>query len=59
MNLSKLAQWLLIIGGLNWLLAVGSYDIAEWGIPMSIVKIVYILVGLAALYKLFTHRSHQ
>ena len=59
MNLQKLAQWLLIIGGLNWLLALGNYDIANWGISGSIVNIIYVLVGLSALYKLFTHRSHQ
>ncbi len=48
---------LLVIGGLNWLLI----GVIGWGVgdvlsPM-LAKIVYILVGLSALYELFTHKK--
>ena len=55
----KVAFILLIIGGLNWLL-IGLFN---WGIgnlfgdSMMVPKIIYILVGLAALYELFTHKK--
>lgn len=56
----KLAFILLIIGGLNWLLV----GILDWGIgnlfsdsTMWIAKVIYILVGLSALYELFTHKG--
>ena len=48
---------LLVIGGLNWL-AIGLFD---WGVGDvlggTIAKVVYILVGLSALFELFTHKS--
>lgn len=48
---------LLIIGGLNWLL-VGLFD---WGVAdilgMGISKVIYILVGLSAIYLVFTHKK--
>jgi uncharacterized protein len=47
---------LLVIGGLNWLL-VGLFD---WNIVetlgMAIAKIVYVLVGVSALYLITTHK---
>lgn len=49
---------LLVIGGLNWLLAVWSVDIAHWGLPLVVVQVVYVLVGLSAIYELITHGSH-
>lgn len=57
-----LAFILLIIGGLNWLI-VGLFErdlmVMIFGSMDHIVpKIVYILVGLAALYELFTHKKH-
>ena len=56
--LHSISFWLLIIGGLNWLL-VGAFD---WNLvdkllgsmPM-IAKLVYILVGLSAIYQVVTH----
>jgi len=52
--LHKIAHVLLIIGGLNWLL-IGLFD---WGVGnilgMTLTRIVYVLVGLAAVYDLFT-----
>lgn len=52
------AMILLIIGGINWLLVglLGT-DVGELlfgGMDMAISRIIYILVGLAALYELFT-----
>jgi uncharacterized membrane protein YuzA (DUF378 family) len=53
--LATIALALLIIGGLNWAL-VGLFEfdlVATLFGPMSIVsRIVYVLVGLAALYAL-------
>ncbi len=54
-----LVTWILvIIGGLNWLL-IGAFD---WSIEsvlgMAVSRIVFILVGLSALYELFTHKKN-
>jgi len=56
-SLHVVAWILLIIGGLNWLL-VGLFDsgIGDW-IGMTIAKVVYVLVGLSALFELFTHKG--
>ncbi|MEK7509912.1 MAG: DUF378 domain-containing protein [Patescibacteria group bacterium] len=51
---------LLIVGGLNWLLvgAVG-WDIGALfgGMSAIISRAIYVLVGLAAIYELVTHRN--
>lgn len=54
------ATLLLVIGGLNWLL-VGLFG---WDVGMifggqgaAISKIIYILVGLSAIYLMFTHKK--
>ena len=53
--MGKLAHWLLIIGGLNWLL-VGllGWDIGNLfgGQEAVVSRIIYILVGLSALLAL-------
>jgi uncharacterized membrane protein YuzA (DUF378 family) len=49
---------LLVVGGLNWLLKVFNFDLASWGLPDMLMKIVYLLVGLSALYELFTHKKN-
>jgi uncharacterized membrane protein YuzA (DUF378 family) len=52
---------LLVIGGLNWLLVgVFSWDIGAifGGQGAVISRIIYILVGLAAVYKIFTHKGN-
>jgi len=46
---------LLVIGGLNWGLAIWNVDIAHWGVGMTVAKVVYALVALSALYEVFTH----
>lgn len=53
--MQKTAHWLLVIGGLNWLL-VGllGWDIGELfgGQAAWVSRIIYILVGLSALVSL-------
>ena len=57
---NKVANWLLIIGGLNWgLFGIGSFvgmnlnvvNLALGSIPV-VENVVYILVGLSALWVL-------
>ncbi len=50
---------LVIVGGLNWGLTAFGVNLVALifgGIPM-LEKIVYILVGLSALYLVFTHKK--
>lgn len=59
--LHKVAFILLVIGGLNWLLVgLFGWDVSRWlgGMEAMISKIVYILVGLAALFEIFTHKKN-
>lgn len=52
---------LLVIGGLNWLLVgLGGWNLVDklLGTDTILTKIVYILVGLAALVELFTHKKN-
>jgi len=56
----KIAFILVIIGGLNWLLlGLIGWDIGELfgGMGALVSRIIYILVGLAALYEIFTHKN--
>lgn len=51
---------LLAVGGLNWGLEALGYNLVEmllgnW--PM-VVKIVYLLVGVSAVYELVTHKKN-
>ena len=55
-TLNMVADVLLIIGGLNW----GLVGVADWNLVDSLfgawpalVSIIYILVGLSALYALW------
>ncbi len=58
--LSIIATILLIIGGLNWgLVGFFQYNavdnfLGQW--PM-LVRVIYALVGLSALYKIFAWRA--
>ncbi|OHA93586.1 MAG: hypothetical protein A3H52_02295 [Candidatus Zambryskibacteria bacterium RIFCSPLOWO2_02_FULL_39_26] len=47
---------LLIIGGLNWGLDALGYNVVDM-LGSQIAVIVYLLVGLAALYEVFTHKN--
>lgn len=52
-----IAMTLLIIGGLNWGL-VGLFDLdlvaALFGEGSALARVVYVLVGLSALYSIYT-----
>lgn len=50
----------LIVGGLNWGLTAFGYNVVEMllGTWPAVVKTVYVLVGLSAIYEVFTHRSN-
>jgi uncharacterized membrane protein YuzA (DUF378 family) len=57
LQLDLLAATLLIIGGLNWgLVAIAKFDLVAWlfglefGQTNTASRIVYALVGLAAIY---------
>jgi uncharacterized membrane protein YuzA (DUF378 family) len=54
----KVTFILLVIGGLNWLLALFGWDLANWGLPMIVVQAVYVLVGLSAIYEAVTHKQN-
>jgi uncharacterized protein len=56
-KLDLLAATLLIVGGLNWgLVAIAEFDLVAWivgeefGATNVVSRIIYGLVGLAALY---------
>lgn len=55
--LDYLAMVLLIVGGLNWAM-VGLFDVdmvaTVFGPGTALTRIVYLLVGLAALYAVYT-----
>lgn len=49
---------LLVVGGLNWLaFGLFGWDVGMLfgGMDMMISKIIYILVGLSAIYQIFDH----
>ena len=50
---------LLLIGGINWLLTAFNYNVVEMvlGSWPTVVTIVYVLVGLSAIYELMTHKG--
>ncbi len=56
--LHAVAFILLVIGGLNWLLVglVPGWDLGSY-LGMTLAKIVYILVGLSAVYLVATHKG--
>lgn len=59
-GLHMVAFLLVVIGGLNWLLVgLFSWDIGQLfgGMSAMISRIVYILVGLSAIYLLATHKK--
>lgn len=52
--LDVVALVLLVIGGLNWLLAIWDINLVAYLQVSWLINIVYALVGLAAIYKIFT-----
>ena len=56
-SLHSIAFVLLVIGGLNWLLiGIGVGDVVAY-LGSTLATIIYILVGLSALYLIFTHKK--
>lgn len=67
-GLGLLAWWLMVIGAINWgLVGLGQFAGSNWNVVNLIVNglgiwpqlewIIYILVGVAAIYGLFASRS--
>ena len=59
-SLHMVAFILLIVGGLNWgLSAAFGWNVVDMllGAGSSVSKVVYILVGLAAVYELVSHKG--
>ena len=60
-----IAWILLVVGGLNWLLVgLGGFMGGNWNVVAMIFGswpmvewLVYVLVGAAAVYELFTHKA--
>ncbi len=50
---------LLVIGGLNWGLTAFGYNVVEMvlGSGTTLTQVVYILVGLSALYEVLGHKG--
>ena len=59
MKALHMITWILVIvGGLNWLL-VGLFDLnVVMYLGSMLARIVYVLVGLSAIYELFTHKAN-
>lgn len=61
MNIHTVTFILLIIGGLNWL-AVGlfGWDLGMlFGGQMELIsRVIYVLVGVAAVYEVATHKAN-
>lgn len=51
---------LLVIGGLNWLLTALGFNVVSMllGSWPVVEKLVYILVGLSAVYEVVTHKQN-
>jgi uncharacterized membrane protein YuzA (DUF378 family) len=52
-GLNTIATILLIIGGLNWLLAIWSINLVSYLSISWLINTVYVLIGLSAIYKIF------
>lgn len=59
--LHTIAFILLVVGGLNWLLVgLFGWDVGQLfgGMDAVVSKIIYVLVGLSALYEVATHKKN-
>lgn len=60
MKIHTITFILLIVGGLNWLLAAFGWEIGDrllGGMDTPVSRIIYILVGLSAVYEAVTHKG--
>ncbi len=61
-TLDVLATTLLVVGGLNWgLVGIAQFDLvaALFGAGSALSRVVYSLVGLAAVYQLVQWKAMQ
>lgn len=58
-SLHMLTFVLLVVGGLNWLLVAFGYNLVDGllGEGSTLSMLVYILVGLSAVYQAVTHKA--
>ena len=56
-----IAAILLVIGGLNWGLVFFNFNAVEWlfGAYPEVVKAIYGLVGLSAIWQIFQWKAIQ
>lgn len=60
-NLHMVTFILLVIGGLNWLLVgLFNWDVGALfgGMEAIVSRIIYVLVGLSAIYEVVTHKAN-
>ncbi|PWU24194.1 DUF378 domain-containing protein [Candidatus Cerribacteria bacterium 'Amazon FNV 2010 28 9'] len=58
--LHALSFLLVIVGGLNWgLVGIANINLVHWifGAWPMVEQIIYVLVGLGAVYLIFTHKN--
>lgn len=57
--LHMIAFILLVIGGLNWGLTAFNYNVVDmiFGVGSAISRVIYILVGLSAIYLAIYHKG--
>ena len=51
---------LLVVGGLNWgIFAVSGWEVGQLfgGMDATVSKVIYVLVGLSAIYELGMHKK--
>lgn len=61
MKLHAVTFILLVIGGLNWLVyGLTGWEVGQLFGPMNnlVAQIVYVLVGLSAIYEVATHKKN-
>lgn len=60
MKLHGVAFILLVVGGLNWGLSALGFNVVNMllGSWPVVEKIVYLLVGLSAVYEVVTHKKN-
>ena len=51
---------LLVVGGLNWGLSAFGYNVVDMvlGAGSTLAMLVYVLVGLSAVYEVATHKTN-
>ena len=59
-SLHMVAFILLVIGGVNWLLHAFDYNLVDMllGEGSTLAMLVYVLVGVSAIFEAVTHKSY-